>query len=166
MRFSAILLSAGFVALAAAQSSSTTTSAAPNPTTICLNACDTGDVTCQASCVGVPAPDASMVNATNECAAACPQGNGTAAETDAFSKCVQSCITNEFLSTSAGAGATATGTGTGTAATGSGSSQTATGTGSSASASGTSASDSAAAGYTVTGSFIALFAVAAGIIVL
>lgn len=74
MRFSAILLSAGFVALAAAQSSLTTTSAAPNPTTVCLNACDVGDVTCQASCVGVPAPDASMVNATNECAAACPQG--------------------------------------------------------------------------------------------
>jgi hypothetical protein len=57
MKFTTVLVALGFVAAAAAQS--TTSSAATSTATIstvqkCLNACATGDVTCQASCLGNP----------------------------------------------------------------------------------------------------------------
>jgi hypothetical protein len=73
------------------------------------------DVCCQAKCVGVPCPSQSQVNATTECAAKCPQGNGTAAETDQYAQCQASCISSYFLTNSATAAPTASQTGSNTA---------------------------------------------------
>lgn len=106
----------------------------------------------------VPNPSGSQVNATTECVANCDQGNGTAADNQAYANCVDSCIgENYFTSTGTPAQATgdsssdSTATGSDSAATATGSStasgsgddsdSTATGTGASASAT---ASDSAA----------------------
>jgi hypothetical protein len=57
MKFSAILLSAGFVAMVAAQGASTTASSAvpsytPSPIIQCIEKCDDSDVTCKAQCIG------------------------------------------------------------------------------------------------------------------
>ena len=41
------------------------------------------------------------MNATTSCVAACPQGNGTAADNQAYSDCVQECI-GEYYYTSTG----------------------------------------------------------------
>ncbi|KAK8048553.1 hypothetical protein PG994_010283 [Apiospora phragmitis] len=75
--------------------------------TACLDACKTGDVNCEAKCVGVPNPNTQQVNATNNCIAACPLSKGTAAENKEHDKCVNDCIGQYYL-TSAGASATST----------------------------------------------------------
>ncbi|KAK3673869.1 hypothetical protein LTR78_006424 [Recurvomyces mirabilis] len=92
--------------LAAAQSSTTTgapsgTSSSPTAEQTCLNACATGDVNCQAQCVGVPFPNGAQVNATTSCAYACPQGDGSEAETQAYAQCLAKC-SNEYYFTSSG----------------------------------------------------------------
>ncbi|KAI4869319.1 hypothetical protein F4820DRAFT_407084 [Hypoxylon rubiginosum] len=66
----------------------------------CLNACDAADVNCQAKCIAVPSPDAQDANSTTTCAAACPQGNGTAADNLAFADCVNDCIGQYYFTTS------------------------------------------------------------------
>jgi len=62
--------------LAAAQSDDTTSTAASSTNsaasatssvTSCIAACDEADVNCKAACVNVPAPNESMIMATNEC---------------------------------------------------------------------------------------------------
>lgn len=82
------------------------------------------------------------MNATTECVAECPQGNGTATDNSNYADCVNSCIgQNYFTSSGTIAGATGTAASTGSAATASGTagtSGTASGTGSSPSASETS----------------------------
>lgn len=50
----------------------------------------------------VPSPDASQVNATTQCVAACPQGKGTAADNKAFGDCVDKCVNNHYYVTSKG----------------------------------------------------------------
>ncbi|KAI0172332.1 hypothetical protein GGR52DRAFT_464990 [Hypoxylon sp. FL1284] len=67
----------------------------------CLNACDPADVNCQAKCIAVPSPDTQNVNSTIDCAAACPQGNGTAEDNDRFADCVNDCI-GQYYFTSTG----------------------------------------------------------------
>ncbi len=74
------------------------------------------DVCCQAKCVGVPCPSPSQANATTTCEAQCPQGNGTAADTDSYAKCQASCVSSYFLSASTTA--TATGSSGGSASNG------------------------------------------------
>lgn len=53
---------------------------------------------CQAACVNVPCPSQLQANATTECAAQCPQGNGTAEETQQYAECQSECIESYFLS--------------------------------------------------------------------
>ncbi|KAI9792526.1 MAG: hypothetical protein M1816_002046 [Peltula sp. TS41687] len=69
------------------------------PQQSCASQCAPGDVNCTAICYGVPNPNASQVNQTTECAARCPQGSGSAADTEAYAKCQQGCITSIYLST-------------------------------------------------------------------
>lgn len=105
MRVTSILLAAGLALFANAQtksdnSESATTldaaqasaSAAQDEVLKCLNACKPGDVNCTSRCITVPNPNESQVNATNTCVAACPQGNGSPADIQNYSSCVQACI--------------------------------------------------------------------------
>jgi len=101
MKFSAAFLAFGLVAAVAAQTS-TESAASPQPTSAqqkCVTACKS-DVDCAAKCLGNPAPTKDMVNATTECMAACPQGNGTAPETAKYAACQTKCINDQFLSNS------------------------------------------------------------------
>ncbi|KAI9883663.1 MAG: hypothetical protein M1823_004573 [Watsoniomyces obsoletus] len=128
-------------------SMSATTTAPLTPQQTCLARCNTGDVTCQAACGNVPSPNENAANQTTQCAANCKQGNGSPEDTDAYSRCVQSCISSLFFSSNSGVGtimpsgtgttmsAMATGTATTRAASASGSS--ATGSSASGSSSGT-----------------------------
>ncbi|KAK4074733.1 uncharacterized protein Triagg1_4882 [Trichoderma aggressivum f. europaeum] len=141
MRFT-VVLSGLFAVLAAAAESGSPTSAAPASSVSldpaqqsqynCLHACKTGDVDCQAHCIGVPSPDQSQVNATTACVAKCPQGNGSPAQTNTYKLCVDKCISDHYFVTSEGTpsqtgaagdhAASNTGTGTDTAAAPTGSS--------------------------------------------
>ena len=147
MKYSTVLL---FAIGASAQSiTSVSGSSAPMPTGLssavqCAMACDAGDVNCQAACLGNARPNASQVIETNECAAKCDQGDGSPAATQAYAKCVDSCITNHFPSSQtafvnspAGAGAAAPSNAPSSAAAGTGAnSARPTGTGASQSGSG------------------------------
>ncbi|KAB5579887.1 hypothetical protein GE09DRAFT_418123 [Coniochaeta sp. 2T2.1] len=136
MRFTTILLTGLAAALASAQttesttvttpttlSTSTTADEAPAETsqseiTKCIDACTPGDVGCTAKCIAVPNPDPAAVNATNDCVAACPKGNGTAADNLAYQECVDACIGKYYFTATTGSptGGTSpqpTGTGTG-----------------------------------------------------
>ncbi|KAF1837502.1 hypothetical protein BDW02DRAFT_565989 [Decorospora gaudefroyi] len=147
MKFSAVLVFA-IGALALPQDASVTSapaSAAPIPSGLtpavsCVLACDPADVTCQAACMGNARPNASQAVETNECAAKCDQGDGSKAASDAFAKCVSSCINSLFPSSQtafAGPGAAASAGGASAAASATNSANpTATTPGSSASATG------------------------------
>ncbi|KAI1400343.1 hypothetical protein F4819DRAFT_461687 [Hypoxylon fuscum] len=78
--------------------------------TECLAACDVSDVNCKAKCIAVPSPDTQSVNATTDCVAQCPQGNGTASDNLAYADCVNGCIAQYYYSsTGAPHGATTSG---------------------------------------------------------
>jgi hypothetical protein len=135
MKPTALLLA--FVALASANlmprdNSTSIASPAPatttyslTPTQICLQSCAAGDVNCQAACVGSAHPNSVQVSETNDCAAKCPQGNGTYTESENYASCLQACISSYYptsqtvgavgggsASTVASNAASATGTGT------------------------------------------------------
>ncbi|TKA82294.1 hypothetical protein B0A55_01453 [Friedmanniomyces simplex] len=101
-----------FLGLAAAQStdSATVTTSSLSPTATCLAGCAQRDTSCQAACVAVPNPDAAQIAATNQCEAACPQGNGTQAETEAYAACLQGCVSSYYYASTGtiAAGNTAT----------------------------------------------------------
>ncbi|KAI1631972.1 hypothetical protein F4809DRAFT_128577 [Biscogniauxia mediterranea] len=82
----------------------------------CLDACDADDTTCRAACIAVPSPDNANVNATTDCVAACPQGNGTAAENSAYGDCVQNCIGQYFFTSTGTPAATSGSSGSGSSA--------------------------------------------------
>lgn len=148
MRFFTALTAFGLLAYAAAENATTTathvssaasTSAAAASSTAslsaqvrCLQSCGSADVCCQAKCVGVPCPSQLQANATTECAAQCPQGNGTASETQQYADCQASCISSYFLTASATSAPTSSQTGSASASAtfGFGSSTTAGGSGS------------------------------------
>lgn len=120
----------------------------------------------------VPNPDAAQVNATNNCVADCPKGNGTAADNLNYENCVDGCIGQYYYTTSGTPAATGgSGSGSGssgaqTTATGSGSptasgSNSASGTGSAAA---TSSSHAAGQALRVGGSAAGLFGFAAAIL--
>ena len=102
--------------LAAAQSetsnsaaSGTSSSAAAGSTEACLADCAVGDVNCQAVCVNVPAPNASQIEATNECSRnECTQGDSGPEDTKKYGECLASCA-QDFYYTS---GTTPTGVAT------------------------------------------------------
>jgi hypothetical protein len=147
-----IAFAAGALAQSSAITSAPATTAAPStsPQISCVSACNAGDVTCQASCLGIARPNSSQAVETTECAAKCDQGDGSPEATQKYSDCVQSCIASLFPSSQTvnipGAGAAASGS----AATGSAASGSAAATGSnrasgSADATGSAASASASA---------------------
>lgn len=53
--------------------------------------------------MGIARPNSSQAVATNECAAKCDQGDGSAEATQKYSDCVQSCIASLFPSSQTGA---------------------------------------------------------------
>lgn len=162
MKYTTALIA--FAAGALAQESSSSITSAPSATALpevapsisCVSACTPGDVTCQASCLGIARPNSSQAVETTECAARCDQGDGSAEDTKQYSDCVQSCIANLFPSsqtvnipgqgaapsgsavTSGDASATATGS---NRASGSGASQTGSAASASASAQATGAAN-------------------------
>lgn len=98
----------------------------------------------------VPSPSTSQVNATTECVANCDQGNGTAADNTNYGNCVQSCIgENYFTSTGTPEATDAAGA---ASASGASATATATGTGDSSSSSSTGTASSSASSSTATGS--------------
>ncbi|KAI1322008.1 hypothetical protein F5Y16DRAFT_56455 [Xylariaceae sp. FL0255] len=132
MRFTSFII-AGLFAVA---TSAATTVASSTSTTVstssaqsseaaqiqsCLAGCSPSDTKCRANCIAVPSPDTANVNATTSCVAACPQGNGTAADNQNYANCVSGCI-GDYYYTSTGTPNLATSSG----ASGSGASATAT----------------------------------------
>ncbi|KAI1336452.1 hypothetical protein F5Y15DRAFT_394742 [Xylariaceae sp. FL0016] len=71
-------------------------SSAAAATQQCLDNCDPSDNSCRASCIAVPSPDNQNVNATTECVAACPQGNGTTTDNANYADCVDGCIAQYY----------------------------------------------------------------------
>ncbi|KAI1744374.1 hypothetical protein F4680DRAFT_444403 [Xylaria scruposa] len=114
MRFASFIV-AGLFAVASAQSSGTATSTVASSSVsidpaqssiasqieMCLAKCSDSDTKCRANCIAVPSPDTQNVNATTSCVAGCPQGNGTAADNQAYANCVQNCI-GQYYYTSTG----------------------------------------------------------------
>jgi len=125
MRVSTVLSASSLLAIALAAPGG---NSGRKSTMSCLNACNAGDVTCQASCVGTAHPSTAQVEATTQCAMQCNQGDGSAEASKKYSECVQACIQSHFPTSqtvvpvvigmsTASPGATAT-TGSGTATTG------------------------------------------------
>ncbi|KAK0734278.1 hypothetical protein B0T26DRAFT_634490 [Lasiosphaeria miniovina] len=133
MRFTSVFV-AGILAVVAhgqstAGTTATTKSAASNTSgaapeeasmMACLNACADGDVNCRSHCIAV--------NATNECVAACPQGNGTASDIAQYQKCTSDCIGKYYYTTQGGTPQPTSGAGAG-AGSGSGSGSSGGGSG-------------------------------------
>jgi len=189
MKFSTVIISLGFAALAAAQAANSThavtTPPVPtqtdSPITKCLKKCNPSDAanyaTCQAQCIGSAAPNDGAANATNQCVAECPKGNGSQAGTDQYTQCRNDCISKIFLSTSVAPATTgSSGSGSGLAS-GSGAGSTTSNRGNAAnptssgkpSSSGTSTGSGSApnAGSSVqVGGFILLLGMAAGVLAL
>lgn len=194
MKFSTIIISLGFAALAAAQANNSTRSvsvATPTQTSsyttqiaACLGKCKESDVTCRAQCLGSAAPNEGAANATNECVGKCPKGDGSQSGTDQYAQCLNNCINKIFLSTSvapAATGNSGSGSGSGSpsgaasATSGGGSASTRGGSAnptsgsnpsSTSSGSGSSSAPNAGSSVKVGGSFLALFGIAAGILAL
>ncbi|KAI0443125.1 hypothetical protein F4803DRAFT_332372 [Xylaria telfairii] len=111
MRFTSFIVAGLFAVAASAQSSVTETgsatsasvdpaqSSAASQIEQCLAKCDPSDTKCRANCIAVPSPDNQNVNATTSCVAACPQGDGSAADTQKYSDCVQDCIGKYYYTT-------------------------------------------------------------------
>lgn len=77
------------------------------------------DVCCKAQCYKVPCPNDAMANDTTACAAACPQGSGTPADTQKYAQCQQSCFSSLFFPATA-SGDSSNGQATAASTTGSG----------------------------------------------
>ncbi|KIV92868.1 hypothetical protein PV10_04132 [Exophiala mesophila] len=155
MRFFTVFTAFGFAALVVGQEASSTTSsptslASIDPQIGCLQKCGSADVCCQAACVNVPCPSQLQANATTECAAACPQGNGTAEETKEYADCQSACISSLFMTATTTGGSTEPTSGSSnTASVGSNAATTTASSGSEDSADTTSSGN--AAGATSTG---------------
>jgi hypothetical protein len=111
MRFTSFIVAGIFAVAASAQSSTaaagSTSVASSDPAQSsvaseieqCLAKCDAVDTRCRANCIAVPSPDDQNVNETTKCVADCPQGNGTAADNQAYSDCVATCIGQYYYTT-------------------------------------------------------------------
>jgi hypothetical protein len=103
MKYATIILALVAGAFAVPQASITAAPAAPIPSGLtppvsCALACSAGDVQCAAQCLGNARPNASQVIDTNNCAAKCDQGDGSAEASKAYGQCVASCINSLFPS--------------------------------------------------------------------
>ncbi|KAJ6119204.1 hypothetical protein N7523_003484 [Penicillium sp. IBT 18751x] len=107
MKFSIIALST-LLAFAAAETTTTaeTVTATLTPEQSCAKNCNSTDRCCVADCYKVPCPNEAQANDTNSCVAACPQGNGTAADTKKYTDCQNACFNSHFLATGAAASET------------------------------------------------------------
>lgn len=151
MKSLGILAFSALVALASAiPQTATSTTATLSPQASCAINCARDDICCQAKCVGVPCPDQGMANKTTECAAACPQGNGSPADTAAYGQCQFSCISSYFF-TPAGAATLPTGAATSAASTTHGSATGGSTTGAASKSGGSSGSGSQTASATSSG---------------
>lgn len=101
----------------------------------------------------VPNPDAAQANATNNCVADCPKGNGTASANLDYADCVAACIGANYYTSTGTPAQTGAAAASGTAATGTtattGTTGTKTGTGT-ATGSGTGTASGSAASATTT----------------
>ncbi|GAO13990.1 hypothetical protein UVI_02035430 [Ustilaginoidea virens] len=130
MRFSVALVS-GLAAVVSAQSSTSSADPAIAAAAACLEKCARGDVNCQSHCITVPSPNEQQVIETNECVAACPQGNGSPADTQKYADCSKACIKKHFYVSSEGTPeATGGSNNNGAAATGASPSNSGSGSGS------------------------------------
>ncbi|KAH4076912.1 hypothetical protein HBI56_126450 [Parastagonospora nodorum] len=103
MKYTTAILALVAGAFAVPQASITSAPGAPipsglSPAVSCALNCEAGDVMCQAACLGNARPNASQVIDTNNCAAKCDQGDGSAAAATAYAKCVDGCINSLFPS--------------------------------------------------------------------
>ncbi|KAH7034413.1 hypothetical protein BKA57DRAFT_400094 [Linnemannia elongata] len=84
------------IAVSTTNDATSTTDVSPVPpqtsTDKCLRACYVEDVVCKSHCITVPATDNSQVNATNNCVASCPQGDGSKDQTERYVACQSDCI--------------------------------------------------------------------------
>ncbi|SPO04217.1 uncharacterized protein DNG_06900 [Cephalotrichum gorgonifer] len=105
MRFTPVF--AGLVAVAYA-ADSTTSAEAPKSTALtteeqkCIAACPASDVNCIAHCTPVPSPSEDNIKALNECVSKCDQGDGSEAQTIAFSNCTQKCVVENYYDPAVG----------------------------------------------------------------
>ncbi|KAJ9307303.1 hypothetical protein DTO217A2_3182 [Paecilomyces variotii] len=99
MKFNLFVLSGllAFAAAADSTSSSASATASLSPEASCAAKCAASDVCCKAQCYKVPCPNDAMANDTTACAAACPQGSGTPADTQKYAQCQQSCFSSLFF---------------------------------------------------------------------
>lgn len=110
MRFTTIVLSGAFAAIAVAQSSAGSSNPSPvasltpaqSSTAACLEECEAGDVDCQADCVHVPSVTEDQVNANTECSRECDQGDGSPEQTEAFGQCLAACVQKNYFISSVG----------------------------------------------------------------
>ncbi|EEH16121.2 hypothetical protein PABG_06208 [Paracoccidioides brasiliensis Pb03] len=102
MKFFTLMALAGLFASAAAlpQEAPVTSTTSLSPNVMCASACPTGDICCQATCVGVPCPNQIMANMTNNCAMSCIQGSGSPDDIRSYAMCQSSCINSFFLGSS------------------------------------------------------------------
>ncbi|KAF9735880.1 hypothetical protein PMIN06_011801 [Paraphaeosphaeria minitans] len=103
MKYSVAILAFAASVLALPQESASITSvpvasASLSPAVSCVLDCTPGDVTCQAACMGNARPNSQQVVETNNCAAACDQGNGSKEASEAYAKCQQDCFASLFPS--------------------------------------------------------------------
>jgi len=177
MKFSAVIISLGFAALAAAQAANSTHAvASPTQTSSyttaiasCLGKCKESDVTCRAQCLGSAAPNDGAADATNQCVAKCPKGDGSQAGTDQYAQCLNGCISKIFLSTSAAPAAATSNGGSGSGSGSGGNSANPTSSGkpsSSGTSTGSSGAPNAGSSVEAGGSFLILLGMAAGILAL
>ncbi|EEH34587.1 hypothetical protein PAAG_05636 [Paracoccidioides lutzii Pb01] len=103
MKFFTLMALAGLFASAAAlpqENPATTTTTSLSPQLMCASSCPSSSVCCKASCLGVPCPDNSMANRTNQCAMSCNQGSGSPSDIQNYAMCQSSCIQAFFLGSS------------------------------------------------------------------
>ena len=95
-----------FAQSGSAASAAPAASVSPTPQQICLGKCTPGDVSCEALCVGVPAPGDPTMNDVTDCVASCDQGDGSEKASQAYSACRDKCISSYITTTTGGAKAT------------------------------------------------------------
>ncbi|PTU23429.1 hypothetical protein P175DRAFT_0508109 [Aspergillus ochraceoroseus IBT 24754] len=102
MKLNIIALTSLLALVVAEDASSTTTAAATATTSLspeasCAANCGAADRCCRALCFRVPCPSEQQANDTVSCVAACPQGNGSPADTEAYAQCQASCYSTHYF---------------------------------------------------------------------
>ncbi|KKK17837.1 hypothetical protein ARAM_004592 [Aspergillus rambellii] len=149
MKLNIIALTSLLALVVAEDASSTTTAAATATTSLspeasCAANCGAADRCCRALCFRVPCPSEQQANDTVSCVAACPQGNGSPADTEAYAQCQASCYSTHYFPATATLAESSSSTSSG--------SSSATTTGSSDNSDSDSSSSNSSSSGTATGS--------------